>query len=72
MGKGGVKPAGGSGGTGGSSAEEKPKGWSTGKKIAVGAGVGLGVAAVGAACVAGALLAEGDGLEDLGATWSCL
>lgn len=28
-----------------------------------------GVALVGAACVAGALLAEGDGLEDLGVPW---
>lgn len=29
-----------------------------------------GVAVIGAACVAGALLAEGDGLEDLGDPWN--
>lgn len=73
MGKGGgsdPKPATGGGGEdpaapAGTAGTEK-KGWSTGKKVAVGAAAVGGVAVIGAACVAGALLAEGDGLEDLG------
>ncbi|CAK8985422.1 unnamed protein product [Durusdinium trenchii] len=76
MGKGGPAPVGGggegptpaAGGTDPAAGAEGKKGWSMGKKIAVGAGVTAGVAVVGAACVAGALLAEGDGLEDLGDT----
>jgi len=44
---------------------EKSKGWSTGAKVAAGVG---GVALVGGAAVAGALIAEGEGLEELGDT----
>lgn len=68
MGKGGgsdPKPAAGGGEDPAAPGTEK-KGWSTGKKVAVGAAAVGGVAVIGAACVAGALLAEGDGLEDLG------
>eukprot|EP00439_Symbiodinium_sp_Y106_P078092 s23_g16.t3 len=44
----------------------KPKGWSTGAKVAAGVGGVAAVAGVAGLCVAGALLADGDGLEGLG------
>eukprot|EP00931_Biecheleriopsis_adriatica_P006140 TRINITY_DN107596_c0_g1_i1.p1 TRINITY_DN107596_c0_g1~~TRINITY_DN107596_c0_g1_i1.p1 ORF type:complete len:371 (+),score=91.56 TRINITY_DN107596_c0_g1_i1:92-1114(+) len=44
----------------------KKAGWSTGAKVATGVAVAGGVAVIAGAAVAGALLAEGDGLEDLG------
>lgn len=71
-GGGGDVPAGGGGGWGApAAAAEDPKpasggGWSTGAKVAAGAGIAGGVLLVGGAVAGAIILADGDGIDGLG------